>query len=47
MWQGGGNAQDVVALPEGIGVDGNRAQIDIRVFARSLARGAAVKVPDR
>lgn len=38
--------QNVVALPERVGVDGNRAEVDIGVLAGSLAGGTPVEVPD-
>jgi hypothetical protein len=37
--------EDVVTLPEGVGVDGNGADVDIGVVTGGLASGGAVKVP--
>ncbi len=37
--------EDVVALAEGIGIDGDGAKVDIGVAARSLAAGGTVKIP--
>lgn len=41
-----GQDNDVGRSTEGIGVDGTRTEINIRVVARGLAGGGAVKVPD-
>jgi hypothetical protein len=38
--------QNVVALPEGVGVDGAGPEVDVGVLAGGLAGGAAVEVPD-
>lgn len=37
--------EDVVALAEGVGEDGARAEVDIGVVTGSLAGGRTVKVP--
>lgn len=39
--------QDVIASLEGVTVDGHRMQIRIGVLTNRLARGTAIKVPDR
>jgi hypothetical protein len=38
--------KDVVALPEGVGVDGTGAEVDVGVLARRLGGGTPVEVPD-
>lgn len=37
--------EDVVTLAEGVGEDGNRAEVDIGVVTGGLAGGGTVKVP--
>ena len=37
--------EDVVTAAEGVGVHGTRAEVDVGVLARGLARRGAVKVP--
>lgn len=37
--------QDIVATTEGIGVDGNGPEVNIRVVARRLAGGRPVEIP--
>jgi hypothetical protein len=37
--------EDVVTLAEGVGEDGDRANVDIRVVTGGLASGGTVEVP--
>jgi hypothetical protein len=41
-----GEDNDVGGAAEGVGEDGNGAEVDIGVVARGLLGGGAVKVPD-
>lgn len=41
-----GEHDDVGRAAEGVGVDGARSEVDIRVVTGGLAGGGAVKVPD-